>query len=246
MVRRLLTLLMLAGVLVAIPSSALAGPGDPDYNKPTEGECRNYGYQALGEPSESSAPVGCGQKHTAKVFKVFMLPTEYDWATVTDAQLQAVVAGKCRPAYQKWMGRKDTVIALTAYSYGWFTPSADEIAAGARWLRCDIVAYKSGALAPLTRNKIPMIPKPLTDSVRKCLNGANYFTTICTARHQYRATGSFALAKGRYPSATKFQRIAADRCPRLVTTRAYLYQYPSKAQWKSGYRVMVCYSKTTR
>lgn len=246
MVRRLLTLFMLAGALVAIPSSALAGPGDPDYNKPTEGECRNYGYQKLSERSESSAPVGCRTKHTAKVFKVFRLPSDLEWDTVTDDQLLAAVRSKCDPAFKKWMGRPDTTIALTAYGWGFFIPNADEQANGARWLRCDIIAYKSGALAPLTRNNIPMIPKPLTDSVRKCLNGAKYFTTICSAKHQYRATGSFELGKGRYPSATKFQRIAADRCPRLVTTRYYLYQYPSKTQWKSGYRVMVCYSKTNR
>jgi hypothetical protein len=244
MLRRLLALALL-GLVLAAPTRADALATDPHFEEPVIGDCHQYGFQVLNGRSDTSAAVPCSQSHTAKVFHVFQLPDTMDW-TATDAELAALVSKQCDPVFKTWMGRDLLTIALTAYSYAWFSPTQTQIDAGARWLRCDIIAYKSGALAPLTKNKPPMIPQPLTKAVRKCLNGAKYRTTVCSAKHQWRADGDFKLAPGKYPSATKFGKIAASRCPRLVATRAYLYQFPSKAQWKSGDRIMICYAKTTR
>ncbi len=244
MLRRLLTLALLGAVLAA-PLPATAGTADPHFEEPAVGECHQYGWNVLNSPNDTSAPVGCGQKHTAKVFKVFQLPSDMDW-TATGDEIYALVTKKCDPAWKKWMGRNQLTIALTAYSYGWYSPTQAQRDAGARWLRCDIILLKSKGLAPLPKNKAPMIPAPITNKVRKCLNGSDYLTTSCSYKHQWRATGDFKMAKGRYPSATKFRKVAASRCPKLTTTRTYLYWYPSKAQWKSGYRIVVCYSKTRK
>lgn len=245
MLRRLLTIALLGAALAApLPASAGTEP-DPHFEEPTVGECRQYGIAAASQQTESSAPVGCRTKHTAKVFKVFQLPADMDWRASV-SELSALVSKKCNPAFKTWMGRDELTVALTAYTSVWFTPTQAQKDAGARWMRCDIVALKSKGLAPLTKNKAPMIPKPLTNSVRRCLNGSSYLITVCSAKHQWKAAGDFTMAKGRYPSTTKFRNVAASRCRRLVTTRSYVYTYPSKAQWTSGYRIMICHSKTTR
>ncbi len=245
MLRRLLTIALLGAALAApLPASAGTEP-DPHFEEPTVGECHNYGWSVYSSQSDTSAPVGCGTKHTAKVFKVIQLPADVDW-TATDEQLGALVSTKCNPTWKKWMGRDDVTIARSAYSAAWFRPTQAQRDAGARWLRCDIVLRKSKGLAPLPKNKAPMIPKPLSKKVQKCLNGKSYLTTSCSYKHQWKATGAFKMAKGKYPSTTKFGKVAASRCPKLTTGRTYLYEYPGKTQWKSGYRIMVCYTKTTR
>jgi hypothetical protein len=241
--RRLLTIALLGAALTApLPAQAGTEP-DPHYEEPVVGECHDYGWKVYLAPHDTSAAVPCKRDHTAKVFKVFQLPSDLDW-TATDAQIGALIKARCHTAWKKWLGRDQVTIARTAYGEAWYSPTQAQRDAGARWIRCDIVLFASRGLARLPKNKAPMIPQPMITRVQKCLVGKNYLATACNYPHEWKATGSFKLAKGKYPSATKFRTIASQRCPRLVNSRRYLYWYPSKSLWAGGYRIMICYTKT--
>ncbi len=243
MLRRLLTIALLGAALTApLPAQAGTEP-DPHFEEPVVGDCYNYGWSVFIGPHDTSAPVGCGTKHTAKVHHVFQLPASLDWSA-SDAEILRQVSKRCNPSWDDWMGRGQRTIARTAYYGAWFSPTQAQRDAGARWIRCDIVMLKSRGLAPLPKNKAPMIPKPMIKRVQKCLVGKKRLTTPCNYKHQWKATGSFEMG-GSYPSSDKFRKVALSRCPQLVNSRRWLYEYPSRTQWKSGYKIVVCYTKTT-
>lgn len=239
---------LLAGIvgmaLTLMPATAVAKAGDPHYHQPTAGECHDYTYDQMLKSSETSAPVDCATvSHTAKITKVTMLPDGVSYSDT--AKLGNLVANRCQPAWEALLGRTDLKRALTAYSQAAFIPTKAERSQGARWLRCDVILWRGVGLAPLPYDTAPLVSKPLTDSIRRCLKAKTFYVTTCSSGHAFRATGDFRAPKGPYPTEKRFARIAQNRCPSLVSSQTWRYTWPSKAAWKQGYRVMVCYSKTT-
>lgn len=246
---RLVTAALMTGLIGTVglvgqsPANA-ARAGDPHYHQPTVGECHDYTYDDMLKASETSDPVDCATvAHTAKISKVTMLP---DGVSYSDAvKLGNLYYNRCLPAWEDLLGRSDVKRALTAYSASVFIPTKAERNQGARWLRCDVILYRGVGLSDLPYDAAPLVSNPITDDIARCLKAKTFYTTTCDAGHAFRATGSFRAPKGPYPSEKKFARIAQNRCPSLVTSSRWRYSWPSKASWKDGYRVMVCYSKTT-
>ena len=120
------------------------------------------------------------------------------------------------PSYEEWMGRSQLARALTAYGRSWFIPTKAERNQGARWVRCDVILMGGNtALAPLPYDAAPLVPNPITDSVRKCLTGKYYWTT-CDRSHSWRASGDFNVRKGKYPTAKQMRAIAIKKCSPMV------------------------------
>lgn len=243
--RRTIAGLVAALTLTLVPAVALAAPaaraGDPDYNKPTVGDCHDYTYDQMYADSDTSPAVPCTDSHTGHVIAVPRVPDTVSWSDT--AALARIVDKKCDPAYYAALGRNQLTRALTAYGQAFFIPTADEQAQGARWIRCDVFLWRGTKLSPLPFDTAPLIPQPLTATVRRCLTSKDYATT-CDATHVYKATGDFNIHKNRYPTRATMIRIGRAKCPALTTTRTYRFFWPSKAAWKDGYKVMVCYSKT--
>lgn len=147
-VHRIVSGLVAALALTLVPAqTAHAAAGDPDYNKPTVGDCHDYDLAGLMKPSDTSSPVDCATTHTAKVFKVFMLPDSTSWSD--EDAVSRLVTQRCSPAWREWLGWSDLTRALTAYSWAWFQPTKAERDQGARWVRCDVVLYGGNSIAPL-------------------------------------------------------------------------------------------------
>ncbi|MFN8193028.1 MAG: septum formation family protein [Nocardioidaceae bacterium] len=240
---RIVSGLVAALALTLVPAqTAHAAAGDPDYNKPTVGDCHNYTYEEMYAESDTTAAVPCTDSHTGKVIAVPRVPDTVAWSD-TDA-LNRIVHKKCYPAIDAALGRTELMRALTAYNPSVFIPTKAERQQGARWIRCDVFLWRGTDLSPLPYDTAPLVPKPLTDNVRRCLNGKLYLTT-CDAKHAWKATFDFNVRKGAYPNKTQMARIAGKKCSSHVAAGGFRYDPPTKEQWKAGYRVMICFSHTT-
>jgi hypothetical protein len=239
--------LTILAALVAVPSTASAqGTGDPMFEAPTIGECKNYTREQGAASTETSAPVDCTTTHTAKVYDVVLLPSTLDWDS-NESDLVRTSAKKCYPAWTETLGRTDKLRQMSAYSFYFFWPTQAQQEAGARWIRCDMTLYGGTKLMPLPVDTLPMLPPaPLPDNVAACRAGDNLLLTTCDRSHRLRATGGVTLADGPYPGRKKFIKVATNRCPDLVTNnRGWHAFWPSRFFWKLGDRTLVCYTRTS-
>jgi hypothetical protein len=243
--RRLVAALVAALTVTLVstlsPTAQAARAGDPNYHKPVVGECHDYGYSVMMGRSDTSPTVPCTDPHTAKVIVVAMLPNRIDWSDLS--KVYGFMNNKCGPARETWLGRTVLLRGLTAYDLSYFIPTADEQAQGARWVRCDAFLWHAKKLGMLPYDAAPLVPKPLTDDVRRCLT-STWLVTTCDASHIYRATADFLIRKAGYPSRAVLLRMGRAKCPKLTGTQHYVFHSPTKAEWKIGLRFTVCYSKT--
>ncbi|MFT3873209.1 MAG: septum formation family protein [Nocardioides sp.] len=229
----------------AVSHAATAAAGDPDYHRPTVGECRNYDMAELFQQSSTSPTVDCAGRHTAKVLSVVTLPKRYTWATITMPEVNEILYRKCYPAWDAALGGSMRLRDLTTYTSGWYVPTKAEKRKGARWIRCDLIRYQGNKLATLPTDIVPMLPSPpLPDDLARCLVGKNFIWTTCNKRHQFRATGTFVMKTKKYPSRKKFIKAGTKRCRNLVSSEDYRFSWPFDDRWKTGDHVVVCYSKT--
>jgi Septum formation len=244
--RRTLSILTAALAVAATlaPTSASAGLGDPEFERPVVGECRAITYKEVFAQSNSTAPIPCSESHTANTFAAPLLPPELTWDS-SDAAIGKAVSKKCGSAYFPFLGGTDVTRAQTAYSYAWFSPTQAQRDAGARWFRCDLILYRGTKLSPLPYDTAPVVPDPITNKVRRCLKATTFYTTTCDDTHAWKATHAFKLRKGDYPTARQMSKFAINGCKGHVKAGTFRYDPPSKGDWKAGYRVMVCFSKTS-
>jgi hypothetical protein len=240
----LLTLaLTTVGLLAATPTAGAAGAG----GKPAVGECRNITASQAAAKSNTTAPIPCSKAHNDRVIAVQKLPKGVTWDELSDRQVVKQGIKQCTPSFRKTLGQKDVVRDRSAYDLVFFQPTADQIATGARWLRCDLVLRHAKTLADLPTDKTPALSGlPLPDKVARCLKGTNHLTTTCRSKHSYRSTGSFAVASKTFPGRKQLIKIGRSRCPSLVHSRSYLFTWKSKLVWNLVHdQVVVCFTKTS-
>jgi hypothetical protein len=213
------------------------------YGAPTIGTCRQYSLSAAYNESETSAEVDCATQHTAKVFAVVQLPDSLGW-DASPSQLEIVMTKNCFPAIDTLLGRTEAVREKSAYSINWFLPTEEQRSYGARWIRCDAALLGGRALMPLPSNTEPMLPGgALPKSISLCLSGQNHIPTVCSKTHDYRATNVTAVVKDSYPGLNAMQKIASNRCPKLVSTpRNWWATFAARSGWVGGNHSIVCYS----
>lgn len=243
--KRLAAILTLALAVTLAPSvGATAKAGDPDYHRPTVGECHNYTFDEMMARSDTTPVVDCAESHTGQAVSVVTLPDSVSWKDY-DRALR-VVSRLCLQDYYTWLGRPEVKRVLTAYGRAVFIPTLAERSEGARWARCDALLWRGKSkLSPLPYTETPLIRVPIEDSIARCLTSNNYYT-VCDGRHVWRASGAFKINKAKYPPRKTMIKIGRKRCPDYVTTGTYIFYWPTKDAWKTGSRAMVCYSKTTR
>jgi hypothetical protein len=232
---------------LAMLSPAQAQASGPLRGAPTVGACSTMTLHQANARSDRSTVVPCGKSHTAQVAGVVTLPDRLHWKTATDQQLFRVMADKCEPKVNALLGRDDRTRDSSAYHLVWFEPTKAQRSKGARWLSCSVVIYKATSLAPLPKTKSPLLPDgALPDRVAACLTQRPFYTP-CSARHLWRATGTFVVA-GSYPGQSKLNAKAKRKClPRVTAGKAYRWTYRDKITWNTGHdHVVVCYSKTRR
>jgi hypothetical protein len=89
----------------------------------------------------------------------------------------------------------------------------------------------------------------LGDGIHRCLLATTsaVVTTRCSAKHGWRATGSFQIASHRFPGSKSVDRAASTKCAsRTDRRKPYRWTYWTKVNWQvDGDHAVICYTKTT-
>lgn len=244
MTRRLGLGAAVTGLLVALTAFATpaASAADPAYQAPVVGQCSDMSAAELAGASYTEAPVDCAATHTAQVIAVTQVPDGlgYESSGLTGFALQT-----CLPALRKALGTNQLGLRLTAFNLGYFGPTPDQQAAGARWLRCDVFLARGSTLAPLP-GTLDVGTYPFKNTVARCLTGRRFKVTVCAEKHTFRATAAIKVDARRFPSERAWKRLGEQRCRSAVASRTFRFGWPSKAAWKAGDRTLICYSQTRR
>jgi hypothetical protein len=235
-----LTALLSAAFTGAVVPSA--GAADPLYQAPAVGQCFDMSAAELAGASYVEAAVDCAAEHTSQVIAVAQVPDgmSYEGNAIVRFALET-----CLPSERNLLGTSQLGLRLTAYNLGYFGPTAEQQAAGARWLRCDLVLYAGSRLAPLP-GRLKVGKYPFSNKVARCLAGRDFNVTVCAKKHTFRATAAIKIDAKRFPSDQAWRGIGERRCRSAVSSRSYRFGWPSKAAWKAGDRVLICYSQTRR
>jgi hypothetical protein len=234
--------LVAAAVTSVNAGTVTASAADPSYGAPAVGQCFDMSADELAGASYVEAPVDCAAAHTARTIAVAQLPADLAYAST--GKLTRFALETCLPAQRKALGTSLLRMRMSAYNVGYFLPTVEQRAAGARWLRCDLV-LGGASLEPLPA-KLELGRLPYEKSVSRCLTGRDFQLTVCSSRHAFRATAAMKVTASRFPSEKVWQRLGTRRCRSVVTSRSYRFGWPSKAAWKAGDRALVCYSKSRR
>ena len=232
-------LLAAALTTLAAPSATAA---DPAYQAPVVGQCFDMNAEELAAAAYVEAPVDCTAVHTSQVIAVVQMP---DDLTYESAGLELFALESCLPAQRKVLETGQVGLRLTAFNLGYFGPTAEQQAAGARWLRCDLVLGDSSEPQPLP-GRLAIGTYPFTTSVSRCLAGRDLRLTVCAEPHTYRATGAIRIPRSSFPSTKEWKRMGIDRCRPRTSSRTYRFGWPSKVAWEAGDHALVCYTKTRR
>lgn len=224
---------------VTAPSAAAA---DPAFQAPVVGQCSDMNRDELAQASYVEPAVDCAGTHTAQVIAVAQMPEglSYESAGLTKFALET-----CYPAQRKVLGTSQLGTRLTAYNLGYFGPTPEQQAAGARWLRCDLILTSDDELLPLP-GRLKVGKFPFKKTVSRCLAGRDFHVVVCAKKHTFRATAALKVDTKRFPSEKAWQRIGTQRCRTATFSRSYRFSWPSKVGWKVGDRSLVCYSQTRR
>lgn len=233
-----------------VPAQGQGQPDGPGFGAPTVGTCSAMTAKQAAAQADRSTVVPCSQGHQAKVAGVVQLPDRLNYSSDI-IQLYRVIADKCRPKLNRLLGRTAAVRDSSAYDLVFFIPTKAQRRHGARWMSCSVVLRQALKLAKLPTDRTPMLPSgKLRDGIHRCLvdDSSRILTTRCAARHGWRATGSFVIARKKYPGAKVVNRTARSACAsRVHAGRAYRWSYSTKIDWQVGHdHAVICYSKTTR
>jgi hypothetical protein len=223
--------------------TAPANAADPTFGAPAVGQCFDMDVEELAAASYVEAPVDCAGTHTARTIAVALLPDDLAYAST--GKLTRFALETCFPAQRKVLRTSLLGMRMSAYNVGYFLPTPEQQAAGARWLRCDLVLGGGTTLEPLPA-KVALGKLPYKRSVSRCLTGGDFLLTVCSSRHSFRATAAIKVKASRFPSEKAWKRIGTQRCRSAVTSRSYRFGWPSKPAWKAGDRALICYSKSRR
>lgn len=231
------------------PSHAQGQPDGPGFGAPTVGACTTMTPKQAGSQADRSTVVPCSQAHTSKVAGVVQLPDALTYSSGF-AKLYRVMVDKCRPKVNRMLGRTDAVRDSSAYDLIWFIPTKTQRQHGAHWISCSIVLRQAFKLAKLPTDRTPLLPGGgLRDGIHRCLlaDTSRTITTRCSAKHGWRATGSFVIASKSYPGAKAVNRKARAKCAdKVMAGRAYRWTYWTKINWQvGGDHAVICYSKTS-
>ena len=233
--------LLLTALTSLGPAAAVAA--DPMVGAPTVGQCFDMGRTELAAETYTEAAVDCSARHTSTVLAVATLPAGM---TYDDPGVDLAVHQACNAKVWRAIGTSTLGSGLTAYGFGWFLPTEEQRAAGATWLRCDLVLLDGARPLPLP-DRLDVGRVPFSNKVARCLAGRDLHVTVCAQRHTYRATSALEIRSSHYPSRRDWLATGRTHCSRRVSTpRDYQFSWVNKLDWQTGEHTLVCYSRTRR
>ncbi|GAA4369845.1 septum formation family protein [Nocardioides caricicola] len=223
-------------------SESTAVPPPPP---PGERACYLLRYDAAVADHNHADPVSCRREHTAATYYVgdVRIPTEQRAAQQCPARLDGYLGGDAEAR------------ALTMLRPVWFTPTPEEVEAGARWFRCDVVALAAdGRLAPLTGPVEGALDRPETrDQYAMCgtaePGSRDFRRVICARTHTWRAISVVPFSARTYPGEAAVREAGQDPCQAAGAAVAddsldyrWGYEWPTRDQWDAGQRYGRCWA----
>lgn len=236
---RALLVVALAGVALTAPSPASAlVPAAPEV-----GSCHDVTWAEYNQASDPDPEVSCESPHTGRTFLAPQVPQRI--AMDDEEALYRFVDRTCGAAYEEAVSPDIRRRLMSAYTWYWFTPTRSQIEDGAHWVRCDLGLFggkrKLAALPTIARTPA-LGPAPHPDKEARCWSGKKqgYALTVCSKPHVFRATGPFKMSGKKYPGAKAIDEFATPRCRRVSDNDKWSYFFPTKSQWKSGFKWIEC------
>jgi len=228
----------------AEPSASQSGEEeaapDPGYGAPEVGRCYRLSSAQSLAPVTSRARVKCDSKHTTVVAHVGYVPKAITAKTPL-AKRRAIGKRQCEPAYRKLAGGTVSDRATSLLTWTLFTPSQGQLARGARWIRCDVLARSGDQLVALPDAK-PLLENGVPESLRVCQTAAG-IDVSCSRPHDFRVEAVYAASGTVYPDPARYTAAARTRCKELMGEAGGYWQPPSKAGWKAGDHFVRCLSR---
>ncbi len=261
-----------AGDAAATPSASTstAGPSDAGTvtssrstpvvpTPPPRAACYRLRSAQLTRPTHATSPVPCWRRHTARTIHVGRLDLRRGGrpVAVDSPAVQDQLAEVCPRRLAGYVGGSGRTRDLSRLAVVWFSPTLEEADAGARWFRCDLVAFDRGAALlalPGARRLRGVLDRSRSlDTDGLCgtaAPGAEGFQRVaCARRHSWRAIDTLRLEGRRYPGVRKARRAGDAACKAEARARAentlkfrYGWEWPTAAQWRAGQRFGYCWA----
>jgi hypothetical protein len=258
-VRRTTVLLALAALTGACGSTVRHDSDADTLTAPKLGACRDLGAGDLDRPTDTTPVVACSRAHTAQTFAVGTLPASTGSA-YKDRRHGTFVFDTCSKAFRDFLGVDESLAMRVRLSWAWFRPSQRGWDRGARWYRCDVVGGPRGAR---TLTRLPTEAKGLFSSGRPdawlaCARGATvaHSTKVpCSQAHDWRAVSTIKVGQPQeaYPGDRIVQVRSRDRCSDWIGAWLhyppdydYGYTWFHEAEWSTGNRRSICWTRTDR
>ncbi|MBA2455621.1 MAG: septum formation family protein [Nocardioidaceae bacterium] len=231
-------------------------PAPPPPRQPKAGACYTLSAKQSKRPANAADPAPCSRRHTARTYRVGALPKRVIGARgdPDTAAIAHFVTPRCDRRFARHVGGTRASRVLSRLQPVWFVPSPSQLARGARWYRCDVVALATAdAMARLPRRTAGVLDAGnALDSWGLCSTTAPSrvgHRVICGRPHSWRAFAIIRPGAGsRWPSSAAF---AAARQECKARARAqqgyplrwtYGWQRPSRSQWQDGRRWGYCWA----
>jgi len=241
------------------PEPTTTRPPEPQGPVPAAGQCRRLsrGEALLGVALRPGERVPCRADHNGQTYFVGKLSKVARKAALRGNRnrVYAQESQRCRRELVDWLGGDGSDLAQSQFGFVVGVPSAEDLAAGARWARCDAIVNRTGrALLSLPRDTKRALAGGVPDRFRVCAKGdiEQAKTVVCTLPHRWRGVSALRLgaADARFPGGNVLSARMRSTCETQVrsylgTTAAFSYGWirPTKASWRLGGRYGVCFAK---
>lgn len=187
------------------PSQSTDPSGSPTAvadHRPQVGQCRQLTAADIRPRTNETPTVPCTRPHTAITYAVIDNVPLTTLSSTSEDYLRAHLAPMCGKRFSKALGPSpSTAIDV---NLAWYIPTAEEIADGARWVRCDVAAYDYGtgrkahqavAIYPLPKHGLPLFPRgaKVPDSLSECWT--TKAMVRCSQPHTYRVIRMITVPK---------------------------------------------------
>ncbi len=208
----------------------------PRYGMPRPAQCFRSTAGQLRSTVSTATPVDCPRQHTTVVAYAGVVKPAVTSRTPAARRLK-IARRLCVPAFRRAVGGSKADRAMTLLGWTMFNPSTEQLARGARWVRCDVFAQSGGQLVPLPE-KLPILRRGIPEVLRVC-QGEDGADISCGRPHVFRVEKVFEV--GSYPGPA-YERAARDRCDQLMGPGGY-WQPPSREGWDAGDHFVRCLSR---
>lgn len=172
--------------------------------------------------------------------------------------LVAAVSAQCRSAVVTWFGGDEDAYELSMFAYVVAVPTAHDLAAGARWWRCDTYATdREGELSTLPGSTEDVLAGDGAGRWATCVRGdlgPDREQVSCRERHDWRAVSAHRLGAlgDDYPGDQAVVEEVRTTCQDDVRTYVddplasfdYGWLRPTGADWRDGQRFALCFTRT--